>query len=482
MPRNGSGIYGPPAGTAAVPNTPIESAKYNAFVDDAAEALTNSVNVNGTAAFQANQAMGGFKHTNLGTGSAAGDSVNLGQAQSGIVAHATAVGGTPDAITASFSPPFTAYAARMRFRFTANAANTLVNPTVNVDGLGARTIKKLNGAALAVGDIAGTGHVCDCLYDGSDVILLNPALASGGGQNVFTARQTFNGPLVKGTTVLVDAATIAWDLATGADFKVTITSNRTLGAFSNGTPGQEGLLTVVQDGTGGWSLNLGNPVYDFWGPSIENIARGPNEETVYEYKVISPASLFLRRRGATSIGGPGRDLLAAIDANNSANINFVLTKWLPLYDRFEIEYEDVLAQIDNAEFWMRVSSNGGSTFDSGGADYKYVYQLFVHTGFGAAANIGDSKIVIGVNGGNVGLSNVAGETAAGTVVIHKPGAAQRLKVTWKHTLIPADINFHVVMVDGVGVRDTVQDADAIRLLPSSGNIASGQFRLYGIRK
>jgi hypothetical protein len=28
MPRNGSGVYGPPAGTAAVPNTPIESAKY----------------------------------------------------------------------------------------------------------------------------------------------------------------------------------------------------------------------------------------------------------------------------------------------------------------------------------------------------------------------------------------------------------------------------------------------------------------------
>jgi hypothetical protein len=42
MPRNGSGLYGPPAGTAAVPSVPIESV----FVD--AAALTNSVNVNGT--------------------------------------------------------------------------------------------------------------------------------------------------------------------------------------------------------------------------------------------------------------------------------------------------------------------------------------------------------------------------------------------------------------------------------------------------
>lgn len=34
MPRNGSGVYSKPAGTTAVPNTTIESAKFNAVVDD----------------------------------------------------------------------------------------------------------------------------------------------------------------------------------------------------------------------------------------------------------------------------------------------------------------------------------------------------------------------------------------------------------------------------------------------------------------
>lgn len=41
MPRNGSGVYSVPAGTTATPNTPIESAKYNAFVAD----LTNDLNL-----------------------------------------------------------------------------------------------------------------------------------------------------------------------------------------------------------------------------------------------------------------------------------------------------------------------------------------------------------------------------------------------------------------------------------------------------
>src|SRR5436190_8689749 len=274
MPRNGSGIYGSPPGTIAVPNTTIESAKYNAVVTDMSQALTESVNVGGTAPFQANQSMGNNRLIAMAPGIAAGDSVNVAQAQSAIVAHAVSVGGTADAITATFSPAFSAYTAKMRFRLSASGANTVVAPTINVDGLGVKTIKKLNSVALAVGDIGGAGHVCDCVYNGTDVILLNPALAPGDRPNAFAEKQIFNGPVVKGTTILADAATIAWDLSTGSNFQVTITSNRTLGAFTNGTVGQEGILRIIQDSTGGWSLNLGNAVYDLWGPSIQNIARG----------------------------------------------------------------------------------------------------------------------------------------------------------------------------------------------------------------
>lgn len=39
MPRNGSGVFSPPVGTFATPNTTIESAKYNAFVQDVADDL-----------------------------------------------------------------------------------------------------------------------------------------------------------------------------------------------------------------------------------------------------------------------------------------------------------------------------------------------------------------------------------------------------------------------------------------------------------
>lgn len=470
MPRNGSGIYGPPAGTTAVPNTPIESAKYNAFVADAGQAFTDSVNVQGTAPFQANQPMGGFKHTNLGAGTTASDSVNLGQAQSGIAAHSATVGGTADAITVAFLPAFAAHTAKMRFRFTASGANTVTNPTLNVDGLGAKTIRKLNGAALSIGDIAGAGHVCECVYDGTDVILLNPALIAG------DRKQTFNKPVVKGVTVLADAPTIAWDLSTGADFEVTITSNRTLGAFTGGTAGQEGLFTVKQDGTGGWSLNLANAVYDFWGPSLENIARGPNDFTVYEFKVISAGSMILRRVGATSIGGPGRELLDVKIANNSATIDIVLTKWLQIFDRFEIDVEDIAAGTGGVGFYFRTSTNGGSSFDSGGTDYLTASERLVSSGGALDAGQGSNSQVqltfIGT------MSNAAGETGSGTAKLFNPRAAGPAKFTWEYGWY---VSGSIVQIRGFGVRNTAADVDAVRFLMSSGNIASGNFRLYGIR-
>ncbi len=310
MPRNGSGIYGPPAGTAAVPNTTIESADYNAVLDDLAQALTDSINVDGTAPFQANQSVGNNKLVNLGPGSSATDSLNLGQAQSNVVAHATATGGSADAITAMFSPAFTAYAAKMRFRFTASAANTIASPTVNVDGLGAKTVKKLNGLALEPGDIAGSGHVCDCLYDGTDILLLNFAPMTASEANNFTARQTFTRPAIHPYSLLADAATIAWDMAaTSSNIKIALSASRNLGMPTNLVAGQNGLIIIQQDGTGGWSLTPSAIFKQSGGQAVFDMDTAANSKTVYLYEVVldhTGAQVILIKRlwseGSSSIG------------------------------------------------------------------------------------------------------------------------------------------------------------------------------------
>lgn len=355
MPRNGSGVYGPPAGTAGVPNQVIESAKYNAFVNDVAEALTKSTNVDGTAPYQANQNMGGNKLTNLAAGAAASDSLTLGQAQSAIIAHATAVAGTADAITTTFSPAFGAWTAKMRFRFTAGGANTTINPTVNVDSLGVKTIKKLNGQALAIGDIAGAGHVCDCVYDGTDVILLNFAPAAVDRQQNFTAKQIFSGPVITTVTTLTDAPTIVWDMAaTGNDVKVILTASRNLGLPTNIQTGMKGLLIVEQNATGGWVLTP-NAVFDLSGSQTAlDLDKAANAQTIYEYEVVLDSAaaqkIRLRRIYATNWDSIGHFVEYDLGLYTGPGVILDTTHNLGRYP----SHATVLAQCVTAEFGYSV--------------------------------------------------------------------------------------------------------------------------------
>lgn len=56
---------------------------------------------------------------------------------------------------------------------------------------------------------------------------------------------------------LTDAATIAWDNFLGINFTVTLAGSRTLGNMTNPVVGRSGMLEVVQNGTGGFTLSLG---------------------------------------------------------------------------------------------------------------------------------------------------------------------------------------------------------------------------------
>lgn len=62
MPRNGSGVYSKPAGTTAVPNTTIESAKFNQVIDDIAQDLNfpRPISAGGTGSETIDQALTTF--------------------------------------------------------------------------------------------------------------------------------------------------------------------------------------------------------------------------------------------------------------------------------------------------------------------------------------------------------------------------------------------------------------------------------------
>lgn len=83
--------------------------------------------------------------------------------------------GANDTYVITLSPVPTSYTAGMVLHFKANTANTGA-ATLNVNSLGAKTIKKGVSTTLADSDIAA-GMFCTVIYDGTDFILQNPTNA-----------------------------------------------------------------------------------------------------------------------------------------------------------------------------------------------------------------------------------------------------------------------------------------------------------------
>jgi hypothetical protein len=267
MSRDGSGTYSLPA-TMAPASSQSSSTTINSIMTDVASALTDSINKDGTKAMAADWSMGTNKITSLKPGTALTDAATLSQVQKGSVSKAATVGGTVDAITLVFSPVQTAWTAGEYFSWISAGANTSTTPTVNKDGVGAKTIVKNIAAGtgpLEAGDIGGAGFVVEAFYDGTNVVVLNPLVSVPAGTaeasvaewRANTADRLLTTDIVYSAAALVtltDAATIAVDMDAGFNFTVTLGGNRTLGQATNQAVGKSGVIRIIQDGSGSKTL------------------------------------------------------------------------------------------------------------------------------------------------------------------------------------------------------------------------------------
>ena len=95
----------------------------------------------------------------------------------------------------------------------------------------------------------------------------------------------------RGTPVaLTDASTVAVDLSLGNNFTLTLAGNRTLGAPSNVTAGQSGVIVVTQDGTGSRTLAY-NSAYKFAGGTAPTLTTTASAVDVLAYYVESSSRI-----------------------------------------------------------------------------------------------------------------------------------------------------------------------------------------------
>jgi len=172
------------------------------------------------------------------------------------------LGGSADTYTASPSPAITAYATGSEFNLKVNATNTGAS-TLNVSAVGAKNIKKYDGAGskvdLEAGDLQQDQYY-KVIYDGTDFILLNPEIIDNLKSNNLTVNDKLN---TQPNTATISSGAITY---TGAYMVIDTeggASSDTLDTINGGTAGDRLLLRgatsgrniIISDNTGNIQTN-----------------------------------------------------------------------------------------------------------------------------------------------------------------------------------------------------------------------------------
>ena len=144
------------------------------------------------------------------------------------------------------------------------------------------------------------------------------------------------------------------------------------------------------------------------------------------------------------------------------------------YDNYLIKGSKVAMATDNTNLWALISTDGGSTFKSGGSDYRYAIQAKPDNG--AAANTGATAAQMLLTQNTLGLGNLATELQNFDLNFYGPSEASPTSIFFTGALTGDSAEMIENTMAGRYVTATA--VNGIQVLPSSGNI-SGEFALYG---
>lgn len=181
--------------------------------------------------------------------------------------------------------------------------------------------------------------------------------------------------------------------------------------------------------------------------------------------------------GPTGPAGGSFVLLEEHTASNSASLDFTSCINTASYDDFVVRIISVIPVASGPDFLYRVSTNGGSSYDTS-SNYFYGINYVPNTGVAGTIQ-GSTQTAITLftaidnttaNGGISGQFNIFG-----------PGiSTARKNNTWHVAISQQASNFYTGTGAGTWITSTA--INAFRFVFSSGNVASGNIRCYGIAK
>ncbi len=177
------------------------------------------------------------------------------------------------------------------------------------------------------------------------------------------------------------------------------------------------------------------------------------------------------KAGATEV------LLSTQTASSSANLDFSgLDSTYPVY---LFRFESILPATVSVSLNIRVSTDLGVSFISTNSYEWLNYGYDTGAGNPNSQNTSDAQIKIA--GGINGVSNTAESALGGELRFYSPDSTTAFKKVEGNFVYGNGSNYTEFINSAGAYTTTTNSVTDVRFLMSSGNIASGTIRMYGIR-
>ena len=175
----------------------------------------------------------------------------------------------------------------------------------------------------------------------------------------------------------------------------------------------------------------------------------------------------------STAAGPGWTLLSTVSASASATVD-VETTFDSTYDAYVIVASGVRPGTTGVKLLCRLKVGGA--YDSG-ANYSYHTADISSGGTSYSSVVSTTATSIFINAQDV-IVTTAGSTLSFMLRVHNPDESLKKSVKWDGVYMTGS---DVYPIFGAGGNSSTSALTGVRFLMSSGNIASGEFRLYGIK-
>jgi hypothetical protein len=175
------------------------------------------------------------------------------------------------------------------------------------------------------------------------------------------------------------------------------------------------------------------------------------------------------------------NLISTAIAASSSSIDF--TGLNSNYSKYIIEIQDLIPATNGAVVIGRVSIDNGATYITGSSyisscvSHNPAASWVSHNGATSGAGITSSA----GGAGSYGLSNVSSKGLSGVIIIHNPSNTATHKKIEANGCYDNAAGDFTQFLSASAYEGTTNAVTAFRILLDTGNIASGSFKLFGIR-